>query len=86
VDILDVETKEGKHPNIKLGCPFDLSKATKLGRLLALFGVPEENLSSGEPLNIDEILAVGRKVQVLTKDVVKENGTFADIVSMKPAK
>jgi hypothetical protein len=69
VEIQDVETKEGKHPSIKYGCPFDLTPNTKLGKLLKAFGVSDSQIASGESLDIEKVLTVGKSVQILTKDV-----------------
>jgi hypothetical protein len=85
VEIQDVETKEGKHPSIKYGCPFDLTPNTKLGKLLKAFGVSDSQIASGESLDIEKVLTVGKNVQILTKDVETDKGTFAEIVSLKPA-
>lgn len=99
VELLDVETKEGKHPSIKLGQPFDLTPNTKLGKLLKSFGVTDEEISSGKPIDIEGILSIGKEVKILTKDKesdkmfktflgyldMSKGQTFAEIVSMKPA-
>jgi hypothetical protein len=69
VEIQDVELKDGRHPSIKYGCPFDLTPNTKLGKLLKAFGVSDEQIASEEPLDIEKYLAVGKSVQILTKDV-----------------
>jgi hypothetical protein len=70
---------------IKMGCPFDLTPNTKLGKLLKAFGVSDAQIASGDAMNLEKILQVGKKVRVLTKDVETEKGTFAEIVSIKPA-
>lgn len=85
VEVSDVTTKEGKHPSIKMGMPFDLSVNTKMGKLLKVFGVTDEQITGGESLNLEKILAVGKNVKIVTKEVESEKGTFAEIVSMKPA-
>jgi hypothetical protein len=85
VELYKLAGKDGKKPDIKYGMPFDLSANTKLGKLLIAFGVTEDEIKSKEPLNLEDILKVGMKVQVLTKDVETPNGTFAEIVSLKPA-
>lgn len=85
VDVMDVTTKAGTHPSIKLGMPFDLTVNTKLGKTLRAFGVSDEQIASGESLNIEKVLAVGREVRIVTTNVETDKGTFADISSMKPA-
>jgi hypothetical protein len=96
VELQDVETKEGKHPSInfvlpcgnmkiKYGCPFDLTPNTKLGKLLKAFGVSDAQIASGESLDIEQVLKVGKSVQILTKDVETDKGTFAEILSVRPA-
>jgi hypothetical protein len=85
VDVLDVTSKDGKHPNIKLGMPFKLTVGTGLGKLLKAFGVSDDKISGGEPLDLDKIIPVGMKVKIVTVNKETEKGTFAEIQSMKPA-
>jgi hypothetical protein len=85
VELVDIAKRDGSHPVIKYGMPFDLTPNTKMGKLLKAFGVPEEDITSGEELNIEKVLVVGKKVTIVTKDVETDKGVFAEIVSMKPA-
>jgi hypothetical protein len=85
VDVMDVKTKDGKHPNIKMGMPFDLSVNTQLGHLLKAFGVTDEQITGGESMDLEKVLSVGRNVKIVTTDVTTDKGTFAEIQSMKPA-
>lgn len=85
VRVKDVHGKDGKSPVIKMGMPFDLSVNTKLGKLLKNFGVTEAEIVSGEPVDIEAVLAKGKQVTIVTTTTETPNGTFADIQSMKPA-
>jgi len=85
VEVLDVDKKDGTHPVIKMGMPFDLSVNTKLGVLLRSFGISDDTIKDGGEIDIEEVLPKGKKVQIITKDSVTDKGTFAEIVSMKPA-
>jgi hypothetical protein len=85
VEVLDVDKKDGTHPVIKMGMPFDLSVNTKMGSLLKAFGVSEDDIKGGEDIDIEKVLPKGKKVQIITKDSETDKGTFAEIISMKPA-
>jgi hypothetical protein len=85
VELTDVTGKEGKHPVIKTGMPFDLSPMTKLGRLLLLFGVSESEIKSGNPIDLEKVLKVGMPVKVVTTMTETDKGSFAEIASLKPA-
>jgi hypothetical protein len=85
VEVLDVNKKDGTHPVIKMGMPFDLSINTKMGKLLKAFGISDDAIKDGVEIDIEEVLPKGKKVQIITKDSETDKGTFAEIISMKPA-
>jgi len=85
VEVLDVDKKDGTHPVIKMGMPFDLSINTKLGVLLRSCGVSDDAIKGGGEIDIENVLPIGKKVQIITKNIETDKGTFAEIFSMKPA-
>lgn len=66
---------------LKYGCPTNLSANSKLGKLLQKF----MELKTGEKYDIEKIL-VGEKVEYLTMNEIKKEGTFATVIdnSIKP--
>jgi hypothetical protein len=77
VTVGDVELKDGKNPEIRYGVPADLTQNTKLGKLLMAFGITQDQIVSGEPIDVEDVLKTGTKVEYLTKDETTEKGTFA---------
>ena len=77
---LSVEGHEGIE--IKFGCPSNVSKTSKLGRVLVSFGV---NLVPGNKVDPEKLL-VGRKCSYMTLKKSKEGREFSEVVedSLKP--
>ena len=77
---------EGVKAELKYSCPADITVNTKLGKTLMNFGVSEDEIESGEELDVEAKLK-GKKVTCLTQNEVSPRGTFARIVdgSLKPA-
>lgn len=98
VSVDGLKNAKGELVSIKYGAPFDVTNIdcctvatfignTKLGKLLMKFGVTEEQIKSGESIDVEKFLKKGRDVQFMTKDEETDRGTFARIVedTLKPA-
>ena len=85
IDIF-VEIKEKDNTlTVKLGCPDNLSKTSRLGLILENFGVdPEDFLTE---IDLEKIL-LGKKISCLVKTKHTDKGQFSEIVAdtLKPIK
>lgn len=86
VSVDGVTNSKGEVVVIKYGSPFDLTPNTKLGKLLAEFGVTKEQIEGGQPVDIEGILKKGAEVEFMTKDEKSERGKFARVIddTLKP--
>jgi hypothetical protein len=64
----DMKNSDGEPVIVKCGCPIDMTKNTKLGKVVMNFGVTPEEIDAGEDFDLEKIFAVGKKVTYLTKN------------------
>ena len=84
----DVQDNRGNNPTLVYGCPVDnVTPNSRLGKLLMKFGLSEEKLVSGEPINVKDVL-MNKSVELVTMDSTNDRGTFATVVedSVNPLK
>ncbi len=86
VALRDVKDGQGNPVTIKTGVPHGKPTPKSLeGKMLMRFGVTEQDLISGKPIDIKELM-LGRLVECIVMDEVTPNGTYAHMVkdSLKP--
>lgn len=88
--VIDVDVESDKPVELKYGCPSALSldkdgkPTTKLAQLLSDLGLKFE---IDQEITIESIkkAMIGKKVTIMTSNKTTDKGTFAQIVSFKPA-
>ncbi len=80
--IIETKNENGDDIRLRYGCPTHITKDSKLGRILEIFG---KKIKVGEQIDPADILQ-GKKCQFMTMDKKTEKGTFSRIVegSVKP--